>query len=108
MTMPLWAYQSVLALLAVLAGVLLWRVNRSAEHPWRFADMLCTHRGGKPVADRQAFMLLGGFFVLTAWGTYKLAAVRDMDEWFVLLYAAYCTGSYGYSRWLKSKGEASK
>ena len=102
MTLPLWAYQSIMFLLFILAGLLLYKVNRG-DNDWRFVDMLLTYKAGKPIADRQAFMLLGGWAVLTAWGTYKLVAVKDMDEWFVLLYAAYCAGSYGYSRLLKSK-----
>lgn len=107
MTIPLMAYQAVLALLILLAVILLRKIGKS-DHPWQFADMLLTTKSGKPVADRQAFLLLGGWFVLTTWGTYKLVSVKNMDEWFVLLYAAYCTGSYGYSRWLKSKSEEPK
>ena len=104
MTLPLWAYQAILGLLFVLAGLLLYRVNRGG-HPWQFADMLTTWKDGKPIADRQAFMLIGGWFVLTAWGTYWLVSAKEMSEWYVVVYAAYCSGSYGYSRWLKSKEE---
>lgn len=104
MTVPLWAYQIILALLFVLAGLLLYKMNGS-EHDWRIADMFTTYKGGRAVADRQAFMLLGGWFVLTLWGTYWLVAAKELSEWFAMLYAAYCAGSYSYSRWLKSKEE---
>ena len=101
MNVPLWAYKAILALLAMLVMILLWRIGKS-KHPWQFADMLLTEKNGKPVADRQAFLLLGGFFVLTTWGTYWIASQDELPEWFALLYATYCAGSYGWSRKLKS------
>lgn len=104
MTIPLWAYHVVLALLITLAVVLLWKINRS-DHPWRFADMLVTHKAGKPVADRQAFLLVGGWFVLSGWGSYWVIVERSLPEFFVLTYASYCAMSYGYSRLLKTKEE---
>lgn len=106
--LPLWAYQ--LGLLTALVGSVgyLVFIDRSKGHPWKFADMLMTFKDGAPIADRQAYMLLGGWYVLTAWGTYWIFTTKSLPEWFVAVYAAYCVGSYGYSRHLKYKAPEKK
>lgn len=102
-SLPIWAYQlGLLGVLLASVGYLL-SIDRDKDHPWTFADMLMTYKDGKPVADRQAYMLIGGWYVLTAWGTYWIFASKTLPEWFVVAYAAYCVGSYGYSRHLKSR-----
>lgn len=100
---PVWAYQVGLVVVILFIVGYLVVIDRCEDHPWTFADMLMTFKDGKPIADRQAFMLVGGWCVLSVWGTYWVFTSKSLPEWFVVAYAAYCVGSYGYSRHLKSK-----
>lgn len=96
-------YHWAIIILTAMALFVLVAITRGSEG-WSFKAMLMTHKEGRPVPDRQAFVLLGSFFVSTVWGTVMVLQ-KAMTEWFFIGYMMAWAGSHFGSRWLKAKGE---
>lgn len=95
-------YHWAIVILTLLALFALLAISRGSAS-WKFSHMLMTKKDGADVADRQAFVLLGSFFVSTVWGTVMVLQ-KAMTEWFFIGYMVAWGGSHFGSRWLKMKG----
>lgn len=94
-------YKLAMLIVLLLALLALLAIHRGTSE-WRFTDLLMTHKAGRPVADRQAFVLVGAFFVSSVWGT-GLVLDGKLTEWFFIGYMVSFAGSHFGSRWLRVK-----
>lgn len=90
----------ILSIGVLLLLLLLVRLDRTTE--WKFVTMLTTYRNGRNYADRHAFLLVIGFYLVSLWGCI-LILQRQMSEWFFLTYmGGFIVSHYG-SRYLRMK-----